>query len=75
MKSKSKIDLTYKIVVASLLIIYALTIFILLGWGLMQSFRFIDDYTYNGALSLPTKIEGFESEYFKKKIHFFFQNK
>ena len=64
MKTKSKIDLTYKIVVASLLIVYALTIFILLGWGLMQSFRFIDDYTYNGALSLPTKIEGFESEYF-----------
>ena len=64
MKSKSKIDLIFKICVASFLVFYALTIFILLGWGLLQSFRYIDDYTYNGALSLPTKIEGFEAEYY-----------
>ena len=64
MKSKSKIDLIFKICVASFLVFYALTIFILLGWGLIQSFRYIDDYTYNGALSLPTKIEGFEAEFY-----------
>ena len=48
----SPIDMTFKTVIMTILIIYTISIFFVVFWGLLNSFKSMDDF-YNQTLSFP----------------------
>ena len=48
-KTKIKISVT-SIIIAVLLVLYAVSLILLMGWGLINSFKSDDDYSFGGNI-------------------------
>lgn len=66
MKTKSKVDLCFKIIIFAVLALYVLSILYVLFFGLMNSFKHEDDFLYySGVMSLPKVNPEFPEKFYE----------